>query len=285
MADSARLTVRRRRLGRELRRIREELGWTQAKAARLMDRPASSLAKIERAEQGLRQDELHAILDAYRVADPQLRRFLLTLRRDASKRGWWNRYKNTLSPATLDLISLEADAKVIRTFEALYLPGLLQTEAYMRAMLGVSVSGLRPSDQDEFVAVRLKRQEILTCSRPPQYSLIIGEAALRQMVGGPQTMSDQLSRVLEMAEFGHVKVRVLPFSAGANPGMNGAFTILEVGEWGELTVARVEALTRAWYLEDGDDLRRYSLAYDQLSSVALSEWDSRALIECVRSAL
>jgi transcriptional regulator with XRE-family HTH domain len=156
MADSARLTVRRRRLGRELRRIREDLGWTQGRAAGRIGRAPSSLAKVERGEQGLTHDELIDILDAYKVRDPARRQFLTKLRRDAHKKGWWNSYKNMITPATMDLISLEDDATRLRTYQPLSPPGLLQIEAYIRAILAAHIP--TPADVEEGVEVRLARQ-------------------------------------------------------------------------------------------------------------------------------
>lgn len=285
MGEPARLTVRRRRLGQELRQLRLGLGWTQHKVAHLVGRPPSAIAKIERAEQGLTPDELLDLLDAYRVTDPHQRAFLAALRRDANKKGWWNRYKGSLSPATMDLISLEADAKRIRIFQPLCLPGILQIEEYVRTMLAAGIPRPSPASEDEFVTVRLTRQQILAAPNPPHLAVIIGETTLRQLVGGHAVMAKQLLRLLEVADLPHMVLQVLPYTAGAVPGMEAAFTILDVGERGELTVARVEALNRAWYLEDRADLADYGLAFERLAEAALSPAASRALIGRVLSDL
>src|SRR3954447_22290546 len=121
MAEALRPTVRRRRLGRELRRLREDRGLTLEAAARRLDRTFSSLSKIERGMQGLRQGELAFILDQYGVTDENLRQALLALRKDANKKGWWLDYKDRIEPSLLDYISLESDASAIRTFDALHL--------------------------------------------------------------------------------------------------------------------------------------------------------------------
>jgi transcriptional regulator with XRE-family HTH domain len=285
MAEPLRPTVRRRRLGRELRRLREDRGLTLEAAARRLDRTFSSLSKIERGMQGLRQGELAFILDQYGVTGEDLRQALLALRKDANKKGWWQRYKDALSLSAMDFISLEADATAMRIFEALRIPGLLQTEDYVRTMIRAGTSPPHPDEQDALVAVRLTRQQILTRPDPPRLWVIISEAALQQNVGGSQVMGAQLGRLLEVAQLGNVMLQVLPNSAGATPGLDGPFTTLDIGERGELSIVYVDTLTRAWYLEDDEDLRRYRLAFDHLCAAALSQRDSLVLIERVMSEL
>jgi transcriptional regulator with XRE-family HTH domain len=285
MADPPRPTVRRRRLGRELRRIRDDAGLTLEAAARRLDRTASSLSKIERGVQGLRHGELLFMLDTYGVTDDILRQALITLRRDANKKGWWHQYRDTLSPALLDLIGLESDARSIRIFDTLRIPGLLQTEEYARATFR---GGISPPSVDELeaqVSARLTRQEILARSARPRLWAIISRAALHQRVGGPETMRGQLQRLIETAALSNVMLQVLPDATEATACLDGPFMILEVGDRGELPVAFVECLTRGWYLEDEDDLRRYGLAFDQLGAAAFSPADSLALIERVMSEL
>ncbi|MBC6470668.1 helix-turn-helix domain-containing protein [Actinomadura alba] len=284
MADPLRPTVRRRRLGRELRRLREDRGLTLEAAARRLDRTFSSLSKIERGMQGLRQGELAFILDQYGVGDENLRRALLTLRKDANKKGWWLDYKGRIEPSLLDYISLESDASAIRTFEALHLPGLLQTTDYARAIIGSGVPGLTPRRVDELISIRTARQRLLQTPRPVLWS-VVDEAVLHRPFGGREVMRDQLCHLLQISQRGCVTLQVLPFAAGAHPGKEGPFTLLDVGDRGELMVVLIESLTLSWYLEEDEDIHRYKLVFDHLCAAALSPADSLALIERVMSRL
>jgi transcriptional regulator with XRE-family HTH domain len=285
MADPLRPTVRRRRLGRELRRLREDRGLTLEAAARRLDRTFSSLSKIERGMQGLRQGELAFILDQYGVTDEDLRQALFALRKDANKKGWWLDYKGVITPSLLDYISLEADATAIRSFEAIHLPGLLQTEDYARAIIEAGTSLGQPLDEETLVAVRMRRQKILSQRNPSEVWVILDEAVVRRPVGGADVMRTQLQRLLDVSRLSHVMVQVLPYAVGAHPGHNGSFTILDVGDRGELSVVLVESLTRGWYLEEDDEVRHHGLVFNRLCAAALSEAHSQRLIEGVLSDL
>lgn len=159
MADPSRPTVRRVRLGRELRRLREAKGRTLATAAHKLRRNFSSIGKVERGEQGLTHAELLHMLDKYEP-DKVLRQALIALRRDARQRGWWLDYQGRVARTLLDYISLENDARSTYSFEALHLPGLLQTEGYARAIIRATVPTPSVQRVDELVAVRMSRAGI-----------------------------------------------------------------------------------------------------------------------------
>lgn len=284
MADSPRPTVRRRRLGRELRRIRDEGGLTLESAARRLERTASSLSKIERGVQGLRHGELVFMLDTYSVTDPDLRQTLISLRRSANQKGWWHQYREA-APELMDFISLETDASSIRVFETMRIPGLLQTEDYARAMFRGAISPSRPADMDAKVNIRMTRQNVLTQADPPRFWVIISEAALHQNVGGPEIMRRQLQHLIEVAEMPNVMLQVLANAAVDTLALDGAFMIIELGQRQEFVVVFVECLTRGWYLEDDEDLERFQFAFDRLRAAALSPTDSLTLIESVLSNL
>jgi transcriptional regulator with XRE-family HTH domain len=276
MAVDVAPTVRTRRLGLELRRIREEQGFTlQAACARLRRSP-SSLSRIETGRVSLPERDLPYMLDAYGIADRRRREALLTLARDATKKGWWQQYDDVLT-AYPDLISLENDATLIRAFEAIFLPGLVQTPDYARAVFETTVEGGSRRKVKRLVDVRMTRQRILTRADPPDYHVIIGEAALRQLVGGRQVMHAQYEHLLDMSQLAHVWIRVLPFSAGAHMSIN-CFTILSVPALGD-DVVHVDGVSRAAFIDDAEAVARYNLAFDHLVSSALPEQDSRALIE------
>lgn len=285
MPESLRPTLRRRRLGRELRRIREERGWSLEAAAPRLGRTYSSLGKIERGEQGLTHGELVYVLDQYGATDPAFRESLLALRRDARKRGWWVRYQGTVSPALADLISLENDASRIRVVDGSRIPGFLQTEDYIRALLDVGVVPCEPDDIEMLVSMRLRRQEILLRSEPVELCAVIPEAVLHQRVGGRRLMRTQLERLLESYDLPSVSLQVLPASVGASPAYDGPFMIFDVGDRCRFTVVRIECLTQGWYLEDDWEVSCYTKAFEHIRRTALSPSDTQALIRCVLSEL
>lgn len=269
-----------------LRQIREKRGLTIQAAATLLYKSPSALSKMEAGKRGIPRSSLEYMLDRYGVANPDFRDHLIRLAEEARNaliQGWWQAYNRTLSPDALDYISLEAAATRISAFELHLIPGLLQTEAYARAIIAAGFSAGSPRVEDALVAVRMRRQDILDGAQPPQYLAIVSEAALRQMMGGQEVMRQQLRHLLAISQLDHVKLQVLPFSAGTHAGLNGSFTLVALA--GSLAVVLVESITTGWYLETEDEIRRYRIALDRLENTALSQTDSRALIERLLSDL
>jgi transcriptional regulator with XRE-family HTH domain len=280
MGETQRPTVRSRRLGMLLRAVREDRGLTLQQAARLLNRTPSSLSKLETGTRGIRRPALENMLDRYGVTDAADRDALFALARDSGKKGWWQRYEGTLSASTLDYISLEADATTIRSFQLHLIPGLLQTEAYVRALIASDVSLGRPPDVDGLTAIRLRRQQVLSVSDPPHLWAIVSEAVLRQRVGGAEVMRGQLQRLAEASQLSNVTLQVLPYMAGAHAGVNGSFTTLTTND---LSVVLVENLTTGWYLEEAGDIWRHDLVFDHLRATALSPSGSLSVIERIMS--
>ncbi|MFG2250759.1 helix-turn-helix domain-containing protein [Spirillospora sp. NPDC048823] len=276
MDDPQRPTMRSRKLGAMLRELRESRDLTLQKAARLLNRTPSSLSKLETGKRGIRRPALEHMLDRYELTDPDQRRALYDLARHATEKGWWHRYEGRLSPSMLDYISLEAEATSIRDFQLHLIPGLLQSDEYARAVIASGVSQGKAPDIDGLAEIRMRRQRVLIGENPPHLWAIVSEAALRQQFGGPEVMKVQLSRLVELSEQPNVTLQVLPFSAGAHPGLNGSFMTLTTNE---LSVVVVENLTSGWYLEHVDDIRRHNVVFDHLRAVALPPADSRSLIE------
>jgi transcriptional regulator with XRE-family HTH domain len=284
MPDEQRPTLRSRRLGMELRRIRESLGYNTHAAARLLNRTQSSISKLETGHRGIRVPALLQILDTYGVTDPDRRAALVRLAKDARKTGWWQSYE-MLSPEDMDLIGLEAEACEIRYFELILVPGLLQIEAYIRALLS---RGPFAGDQaliDQLVAVRLQRAEVLTHSDPPTLQVVVDEAALHRRVGGRDVMDAQFKHLLEMCELPNVEFQVLPFASGAHSGVAGAFIVLTVGDSGNWKVVAIDSLTEMSYREDEAQIAAYESSYTLLRAAALTQRDSQRLVERLRSEL
>ncbi|MEO3829645.1 helix-turn-helix transcriptional regulator [Actinomadura sp. B10D3] len=280
MDNPQRPTMRSRKLGQRLRALREERGLTLQGAARLLHRTPSSLSKLETGKRGIRRPALEHMLDRYEVTDSRDRECLFDLAEHAAEKGWWHRYEGRLLSTTVDYIGLESEANSIKSFQLHLIPGLLQIEAYARAIMKVGGSQGESVEVDAMTAVRLRRQEVLSKPRPPQLNAIVSEAALRQRIGGEATMEAQLGHLIEVSRLGHVTVRVLPFSAGAHAGINGSFSVISTRD---LSVVLVENLTAGWYLEADKDVRRYDWSFAQLLKSSLSAEDSLILIEKLRS--
>ncbi|GAB3672162.1 helix-turn-helix transcriptional regulator [Actinocorallia lasiicapitis] len=264
----------------ELRRLREAAGLGPHAAARLLNRTVSSLSKLENAQRGIRRAALEQILDKYDVTDPNLRESLFALARDAKKQGWWQTYADVLSSQMFDYISIEASSTRIWTMQLNLIPGLLQTPRYARAILSGGVSKGEPDHLEALIDIRLKRRAIFEAGEPPEVWAIVSEGALMQQVGGPEVMREQLDYLVEAATLPSVVLQVLPFAAGAHPGVNGSFVLMEVnGLW----IAMIDSVTNAWYLEDQTSLNRYADVFNHLRAVSHSQEASLALIQRIRS--
>lgn len=261
-----------------LRRLREERGLSTHAAARLLHRSQASISKLETGHRGIHRPGLENLLDRYGVADVELRETLFRLARGARTPGWWQSYDGTLSPEAMDLIGLEAEAAFIGFFEVVLIPGLFQTEAYARALIGEGTYAEDPRMVDRLVDVRMRRQRVLSRADPPTIHAILDEAALRRGVGGAHVMGHQLQHLLKVSAHPNITVQVMPFTSGAYRGMSGAFTLMDVGEHGDLKVVTMESLAQIAYREDPGEVCAYSEAFRRLSRAALSEPDTRTLI-------
>jgi transcriptional regulator with XRE-family HTH domain len=271
-------TVRRRKLGAELRRQRDRMGLTSEEAARLVGWHQSKVSRIETGRSGARPADVRALLDAYGVEDQSLRRVLGVLARDGGKRGWWQSYRDMLPPAYMDFISLESEASTVRTLELNVVPGLLQTPEYARAVTGAVLPGRGADQVNALVDVRIARQVVLGREPPMQLWAVIDEAALRREVASAEVMRTQMLRLAQLATRPHVHIQVLPFTQGAHIGVTGSFVIFSFPYSGDLDVVSIDHLTSSLYLEREDEIRTYGSAFELLRSQALSPGDSLAFI-------
>jgi transcriptional regulator with XRE-family HTH domain len=278
MADEQRPTVRSRKLGTMLRRIREERGLSTHAATRLLDRSQAWISKLETGHRGIHRPSLENMLDRYGIRDTELREPLFRLARQAHTPGWWQSYGGTLSPEAMDLIGLEADASAIAFFELILIPDCSRPRR-TPALLGQGSFSYDPKLIDRLLDVRMKRQRILAAGQPPAVRAVLDEAALRREVGGPEIMRAQLRHLIEASLRPGITLQVLPFSAGAYLGMVGAFTLMDIGPHGDLQVATIDSLSDMSYREEATQVRGYSQAFDRLCATALCEADTRALIQ------
>ncbi|MZF89060.1 helix-turn-helix transcriptional regulator [Streptomyces sp. SID5643] len=269
--------VRRRKLGAELRALRTSAGLTSGEAARLVGWHQSKVSRIETGTSGVKPADVRLLLDAYNVADPQLRELLMALTGADDSGGrhhWWHAYRGVLPPTYRDFISLESQAGAMRTLETTVVPGLLQTPEYARAVTRAAVEGLPEDRLDTLVEVRLARQDVLRADPPLRLSAVLDEAVLRREVGGPGVMARQLERLVEAARLPQVRLQVLPFAAGAHIGVTGPFVIFSFSSTSDLDVVVLDHLTSSLYLERKEDLQAYTEAFNALQIHALSPEDS-----------
>ncbi|MEU9889756.1 helix-turn-helix transcriptional regulator [Sphaerisporangium sp. NPDC051011] len=265
-------TVKRRRLSAALRQLRVECGLTAAEAAKQLDWDPSKITRMERDEwKRPAPHDIRGLLDLYGVTDERRREALLTLARESRQRGWWADYQDVFRSSLPDF---EAGASMIRSYEALLIPGLLQTAEYTAAVLrGGQVLGEAVIERR--VQARLARQQIISREDPPELVIVIDEAALHRMTGGAGVMRAQLEHVIDMATRPNITVQVLPLSVGSHPAMTGgAFLILDFPSPDDPSLVYMETATDDLWLETPEELRRYTLIFSQVQGLALSPDES-----------
>lgn len=266
-------TVRRRRLGKKLRALRDSHGLTLEDVTEKSDGAftVAKLSRLELAKSAAKPDDVEALLDLYGVEDSELRSALLSLAREGAKRGWWHSYRGVLSPVYEDLISLEHEASSVRTWQMGVIPGLLQTGEYAREIITSTAMSAAVEDKiDALVEVRLARQSVLTREHPVDLWAIIHEGALRTSGTGEGVMRDQLSRLLDRGRRPNVTLQILPLDASPHVGQMGSYSLLSFEEGVDLDVVHVESLTSALYVEEPDEVSIYRDAFERLRAAALS---------------
>jgi transcriptional regulator with XRE-family HTH domain len=283
MPAGAGRTVRRRRLGFELRRLRESAGLKLDQVAGQLDLALSTLSRIETGKAPCRSTYAAAMLDMYGVTDQAQRAVLIDMARQGQRKDWWDQYGDVLPTGFGTYVGLEAEAATLRAFEAQRVHGLLQTPDYARAALRAANRKASAEHIDRLTELRMKRQEVLERPDDPlELWAIMDEAVLRRPVGGHKVMRGQLGRLVETSELPNVTLQVLPFSQGAHAGLDGPFALLEFpgGETGEVDpgVVYVEIPGGNIYLEKERQVRRWADVFDQLRAQALAPDESRDLI-------
>ncbi|WP_394435785.1 helix-turn-helix domain-containing protein [Streptomyces sp. SGAir0957] len=272
--------VRRRKLGSELRALRVQAGLTSGQAARLVGWHQSKVSRIETGRSGVKASDVLRLLDAFETADAHQRDLVVALAgaEDAGGHHWWQAYRGLLPPSYRDFISLESQACRIRTLETSVVPGLLQTPAYARAVTRSVLPDMPDSHIEALVEVRLARQEVLRTQSPLQLSAVLDEGVLRREVGGAGILRRQVAHLAEAAQMEHVRIQVLPFSAGGHIGLTGPFVVFSFPNTSDLDVVVLDHLTSSLYLERKEDLKAYTDAFDALLLRAMSPEDSLEFI-------
>ena len=245
--------VQRRRLGAELKQARQDAGLTQEAVAEQMDWSLSKLIRIETGAVGISTNDLTALLRLYSIKDPQRVRELVARGKEARKQTWWSKYRTVLSPTLFQYIEYETSASIIRSYQYLLIPGLLQTEAFATTIIRQYVRSSNPSSRTvkALVEIRMKRQELLlNQSELPLLFFILDEAVIHRLVGDENLRQGQLEKLISLADRPEVTIEVVPFSAGVHPGVAENFNILEFGGSADNDILYFESAREAIFSHD-----------------------------------
>ncbi|OII60705.1 transcriptional regulator [Streptomyces sp. CC53] len=276
MASNVNPTVRRRRLGMELRRLREQKGMTAEEVAERLLVSQSKISRLENGRRSISQRDVRDLCEVYEVEDRRMVDSLMQMAKDSRQQGWWHAFGDI--PYSV-YIGLETDAASLRVYEPQIVPGLLQTRAYAEAVITGALPEAPAADIEKRVNVRTRRQDrIKDTDKPLRLWAVIDESALRRVVGTPQVMVDQLESLIEQSHLPHVTVQVLPFEMGAHPGISGHYAILEFPDATDSSVVYIEGVTSDLYLEKPNDVQRYSLMYEYLRAQALGVEQTRQFL-------
>lgn len=257
-------------LGAHLRRMREDANISRSDAGWAIRGSESKISRLELGRVGFKTRDVDDLLTLYKLADPEERARLLDLAQQANNPGWWQRYDDLTPSWFHSYLGLEVAADLIRTFEVQFVPGLLQTPEYARAVtqLGHAEAPLPTAEVERLVALRVSRQEILTRTKPARLWAVIDEAALRRPIGGQAVLRDQLEHLVELARQPNITLQIIPFSAGGYAATGGAFSILRFSDTDLPDIVYIEHLTSAVYLDKREDLDKYVVTMDALSIAA-----------------
>jgi transcriptional regulator with XRE-family HTH domain len=258
-------TVRRILLGTQLRRLREAQGITREDAGYRIRASESKISRMELGRVGFKERDVADLLTLYGVDDGNERDALVTLAREANAPGWWHQYADVLPDWFQTYVGLEEAASVLRVYEVQFVPGLLQTADYARAVMTRGWPGAPPEDIERRVSMRITRQELLTKHGGPRLWAVVDEGALRRPVGTPEVFRSQLEHLIQVTQDARITLQVTPFGTGGPIAEAGAFTVMRFPEEDLPDVVYLEQLTSALYLDKRDDVERYSEVMERLS--------------------
>ncbi|MEW2548307.1 helix-turn-helix transcriptional regulator [Streptomyces sp. NPDC047002] len=277
-------TVLRIVLGKRLLALREGAGVSREAAAAVLDVTPLTIRRMENSEVGFKLPYVRLLLDAYGVRGSDAEQFV-ELVKAANKPGWWHRYRDAVPGWFSAYVSLEDEASLIRTYEPHYVPGLLQTEEYARGVLGAGVHR-SPEELDRRVALRVKRQQLLTKAGAPVLWILLEESVLRRPVGdSPEVMRDQVDRLLDAMALPNVTLQLMPFAIGPHLGAFGPFHLFRFDVTELPDVVYTENLTGAVYLDRRPDSAAYLEVLDSLSARAASVAETKAFLRTLRKEL
>jgi transcriptional regulator with XRE-family HTH domain len=270
-------TVLRMLLGSQLRELREAAGVSPDRAGYEIRGSRSKISRLEHGRVGFKQRDVEDLLTLYGVTDAERRDYMVLLAQQSNNQGWWAKYDDVLPDWFETYVGLEQATSLIRTYELQFVPGLLQTEDYARA---VTMLGHRSAPAEEIerrVSLRLKRQQLLAGPQPRVWA-VIDESALRRPLGGRDVMRAQLRHLLEVAELPQVTLQLMPFELGGHSAAGGSFAILRFAEPDLPDIVYIEQLTGALYLDRREEIDHYREVMNSLSAEAETPADSARLL-------
>jgi transcriptional regulator with XRE-family HTH domain len=273
--------VRRILLGSQLRRLREAKGISREDAGYTIRASESKISRMELGRVSFKERDVTDLLSLYGVDDETERTSLVNLVREANQSGWWHSFGDAMPNWFQTYVGLEEAAALIRTYQVQFIPGLLQTEDYARAIMLLNRPNLDVGEVDRRIDVRTRRQKLVTDGDGPRLWAVVDEAALRRPVGGPAVMKAQVQRLIDAAEMPNVVVQVMPFRFGGHAAESGAFTILRFPEQDLPDVVYLEQLTSALYLDKRDDVDQYIQVMERLSVDSLTPEGSVELLSAL----
>ncbi|MET8697956.1 helix-turn-helix transcriptional regulator [Kitasatospora sp. NPDC004723] len=275
-------SIRQRRLGAELRRLREQAGLSVTRAGELHGTQQSRISNIESGGYPVSADRVRALARLYGCADDTLIE-ALTGMTGGRTRGWWEEYREILPAGALDLAELEHHATSMRIASVVHMPGLLQTAEHARALFRDVVPPLSPPEVEHLVSHRVKRQAVLFGASPTPLSAVVHETALRMGFGGPEVARGQLEYLLTASEHSHVDLKVIPFGTGSFPG-SGAAIVYFIAEVARLDSVQVDG-DRFDFIDTEPQLFKYRAVLDRLEATALDTGASRDLIRRIAKSI
>lgn len=278
-------TVLRIVLGAQLRRLREQRHITLEAAGHAIRASHSKISRMELGRVGFRVRDVADLLTLYGVTDDDERQPLLALVERANVTGWWHNYNDILPSWFETYVGLEESATGIRNYEVQFVPGLLQSEGYARAVVKLGFPAAPEEELERRVRLRMARQRLLRGAEPPHLWAVLDEAVLRRPLGGAEVMREQIGHILQALELPNVTVQIVPFSVGGHAAAGGPFSILRFSQPDLPDVVYMEQLTSAVYLDKRDDVDRYLEVMERLCIEAEPASRTREILTRIREEL
>ena len=265
-------------LGAQLRRLREHAVISRDDAGYHIRASGSKISRMELGRVSFKERDVTDLLEYYGITDLAEREKLIQLTREANATPWYQKFQDVVPDWFHVFVGLEEAAQLIRVYEVQFVPGLLQTEEYARAIIMQGAPGVDPEEVERRVALRMGRQKLLTRENPPRYWVIMDEAALRRPMGGRDVHFAQLERLIDLVGEPNITLQVMPFRYGGHAADGGAFTIMRFPETDLPDVVYMEYLTGAHYIDKPEEVERYAAVMERLSVAGTSPDRTREIL-------
>jgi hypothetical protein len=265
-------------LGAQLRRLRDHAGISRDDAGYHIRASGSKISRMELGRVSFKERDVTDLLEYYGITDLAEREKLVQLTREANATPWYQKFQDVVPDWFHVFVGLEEAAQLIRVYEVQFVPGLLQTEEYARAIIMQGAPGVDPEEVERRVALRMGRQKLLTRENPPRYWVIMDEAALRRPMGGRDVHVAQIERLIDLVGEPNITLQVMPFRYGGHAADGGAFTIMRFPETDLPDVVYMEYLTGAHYIDKPEEVERYAAVMERLSVAGTSPDRTREIL-------